>query len=151
VRAGLVCHVCGVPMDADFFDESTIAEAPEQSGQVVLARFDLHPNYCGALLYFAQFTDRYANDPAQVETPGYQWEIRCSGQPRDPYLSFGHIINPWGLSGFPVHLRLEEGSRVELVVRNVGPDPEEELQRVGGRILGRFWYDTRYGGAPNRL
>jgi hypothetical protein len=64
---------------------------------------------------------------------------------------FDRIINPWGLSGFPIYLRLEEGSRVELVVRNVGPPPGEELAEVGGRILGRHWYDPAFGGAPHNL
>ena len=25
------------------------------------------------------------------------------------------------------------------------------LKEVGGRITGRYWYNTAYGGAPNRL
>lgn len=154
-----VCHICGIPQDAGFFDESNIfkldpsgKEGPslEPGQEVVLARYELHRNYCGLLMYFAQFTDVYAGDPKQVQTPGYQWQIRCNGQPRDPYLTFGHIINPWGLSGFPIYLRLEEGCVLEFVIRNVG-DPEKTLNRVGGRILGRTWYNTAYGGAPNRL
>ena len=36
----------------------------------VLARYELHRNYCGMLLYFAQFTDRYARDATKVQTPG---------------------------------------------------------------------------------
>lgn len=151
MSATVVCHVCGIPVDAGFFDDSSIVEAPAPGQEAVLARFGLHPNYCGTLLYFAQFTDAYAQDPTRVTTPGYRWQVRAGGQPRDPYLTFEHIMNPWGLSGFPVHLRLEEGCTVELAVRNVGAAPEEALQRVGGRILGRYWYDTRYGGAPNRL
>jgi hypothetical protein len=107
------------------------------------------------LLYFAQFTDKYAEKQTNVETPGYHWQIRCNGQPRDPYLTFDHIINPWGLSGFPINLRLEEGCLVEFVIRNVdvpvGVGDPRELTRVGGRILGRYWYNTVYGGAPNRL
>jgi hypothetical protein len=155
-----VCHTCGIPWDAGFFDESNIinltdlTQRPLDRGQeFVLARYQLHRNYCGMLLYFAQFTDQYARDPTQVKTPGYQWQIRCNGQPRDPYLTFDHIINPWGLSGFPVYLRLEEGCVVEFVIRNVnvGPDDPQKLEKVGGRILGRYWYNTIYGGAPNRL
>src|SRR5262249_3137203 len=103
------CHICGIPQDAGFFDESNIKPAPDAGKEIVLARYELHRNYCGLLMYFAQFTDSYAFDPREVETPGYQWQIRCNGQPRDPYLTFGHIINPWGLSGFPIYLRLEEG------------------------------------------
>jgi hypothetical protein len=40
---------------------------------------------------------------------------------------------------------------VEFAVRNVGARDEDKLQKVGGRILGRYWYNTIYGGAPNRL
>lgn len=146
-----VCHICGIPQDAGFFDESNIKEAPLPGEEVVLARFELHRNYCGLLMYFAQFTDLYASNPTEVETPGYQWQIRCNGQPRDPYLTFGHIINPWGLSGFPVYLRLEEGCVVEFAVRKMGDDQTKTLTKVGGRILGRSWYNPAYGGAPNRL
>ena len=147
-----ICHICGIPSDAGFFDASSIKGGPPQGQEVVLARYELHRNYCGMLLYFAQFaqfTDRHPIDATQVETPGYQWQIRCNGQSRDPYLTFDHIINPWGLSDFPVYLRLDEGCVVEFVVRNVGSRGEDELRKVGGRILGRYWYNTIYGGAPN--
>jgi hypothetical protein len=146
-----ICHICGVPWDAGFFDESGVQEAPGQGQEAVLARYDLNPQYCGMLLYFAQFTDLYARDPTQVETPGFQWQIRCNGRPRDPYLTFNRIINPWGLSGFPVYLRLEEGCVLEIAIRRVGDDQGRTLATVGGRILGRYWYNTIYGGAPNRL
>lgn len=146
-----ICHICGIPWDAGFFDESSIQDAPQSGEEIVLARYRLHRNYCGTLLYFAQFTDVHARRPAEVRTPGYQWQIRCNGQPRDPYLTFEHIINPWGLSGFPIALRLEEGCTVELAVRNVGATGRDALKLVGGRILGRYWYNTVYGGAPNRL
>ena len=145
------CHLCGIPVDAGFFDESTVQDAPQSGEERVLARYQLHRNYCGLLLYFAQFTNRYASDPAQVRTPGYQWQIRCDGQPRDPYLTFDRIINPWGLSGFPIALRLDAGCVVEFVVRGNGDDEDLPLTKVGGRILGRYWYNTLYGGAPNRL
>ncbi len=146
-----VCHICGIPADAGFFDESSIQGAPKAGEEIVLARYELHRNYCGMLLYFAQFTDRYASNPIEVDTPGYQWQIRCNGQPRDPYLTFDRIINPWGLSGFPLHLRLEEGCALEFAVRKLGDDKGRPLTTVGGRILGRYWYNTIYGGAPNRL
>jgi hypothetical protein len=148
-----VCHICGIPADAGFFDESNVVDLdsgnPEQ--EIILARYELHRNYCGMLLYFAQFTDRFARDPSQARTPGYQWQIRCDGQPRDPYLTFDHIINPWGLVGFPLYLRLEEGCVVELSIRDIGAEEDDKLQQVGGRILGRYWYNTIYGGAPNTL
>jgi hypothetical protein len=148
-----ICHICGIPQDAGFFDDSHIKkEAPTLGKEEVLARYELHRNYCGMLMYFAQFTDKYARDPSQVETPGYQWQIRCNGQPRDPYLAFQHIINPWGLEGFPIYLRLEEGCVLEFVIRNLSVDADaDKLGKVGGRILGRYWYNTIYGGAPNRL
>ena len=145
------CHVCGIPVDAGFFDDSAVADPPGRGEEVVLARYALHRNYCGVLLYFAQFTDRFARDPGEVLTPGYQWQIRCDGQPRDPYLTFDRIINPWGLSGFPVALRLQEGSVVEFVVRRTGPVQDKVVTKIGGRILGRYWYNSNYGGAPNRL
>jgi hypothetical protein len=143
------CHICGIPQDAGFFDESNIKDAPKSGEEIVLARYELHRNYCGLLMYFAQFTNRYADDPREVETPGYQWQIRCNGQPRDPYLTFDHIINPWGLTGFPIYLRLEEGCTLEFAIRCSNQD--KKLTKVGGRILGRTWYNTIYGGAPNRL
>jgi hypothetical protein len=144
-----VCHICSVPQDAGFFDASTIVDVPGAGEEAVLARYRLHRNYCGMLLYFAQFTDEYASDATKVTTPGLHWQIRCDGQPRDPYLTFDRIINPWGLSGFPVFLRLEEGCTVELAVRTVGPPAG--VAKVGGRLLGRYWYNTAHGGAPNRL
>jgi hypothetical protein len=146
-----MCHICGIPLDAGFFDESSIQPAPDLGEERILARYELHRNYCGTLLYFAQFTDKYAKSPAKVKTPGYQWQIRCNSQPRDPYLTFEHIINPWGLSGFPVSLRLEEGCILEFVIGNVGAPPATVLNQVGGRILGRYWYNPIYGGAPHPL
>jgi hypothetical protein len=145
------CNVCGIPADAGFFDESTVQDAPRLGQELVLARYELHRNYCGVLLYFAQFTDRYANDSSQVHTPGYRWQIRCDGQPRDPYLTFDRIINPWGLSGFPIALRLETGCVVEFVVRRAGDDQDLLLTKIGGRILGRYWYNAAYGGTPNSI
>jgi hypothetical protein len=143
-----ICEICGIPRDAGFFDESSVQKAPGQGQELILARYELHRNYCGLLMSFAQFTDQYAVNNANVQTPGYQWQIRCNGQPRDPYLTFEHIINPWGYGGFPVQLRLEEGCTIELVIRNVGGST---LTLVGGRITGRYWYNTIYGGAPNPL
>jgi len=147
------CHVCGIPADASYFDDSSIAQAPdEDSREVVLAKFELHANYCGELQYFAQFTDAYASTPAAVETPDLEWQIRSDGQPLAPWLTFRRIINPWGLSGFPIHIRLREGSLTELVVRFVGTGSIVEatdlptVQQVGGRLLGRYWYNTDFGG-----
>jgi hypothetical protein len=144
-----LCDVCGIPADAGFFDASGIKGAPLQPGQeVVLASYELHRNYCGTLLYFSQFTDAFASDPSKVETDGFHWQIRCNGQPRHPYLTFDRIINPWGMAGFPIHLRLEEGCLVELVIRRVGT-PTLALNKVGGRLLGRYWYNPAYGSASD--
>lgn len=140
------CQVCDIPLDASFFDESSIQAAPGFGEEVVLARYELHRNYRGTLMYFAQFTDVYAVNPAEVQTPGFQWQIRCNGQPRDPYLTFSHIINPWGLSGFPIYLRLEEGCLLEFAVRKVDND-QSLIKKVGGRLLGRTWFATAPGGS----
>lgn len=146
-----VCHICGIPWDAGFFDESSIQPAPDPGRELILARYELHRNYCGVLMSFAQFTDKSVTTPPSFTTPGYQWQVRCNGQPRDPYLTFEHVINPWGNSGLPVSLRLEEGCVVEFVIRNVGATDANRLETVGGRITGRYWYNTAFGGAPNRL
>jgi hypothetical protein len=155
-----VCPVCDIPADAGYFDDSSIVETPKSAApEVVLARYELHPSYCGELQYFAQFTDAYAADPTQVVTPNLEWQIRSDGQPRAPWLTFDRIINPWGLSGFPIHLRLREGCLLELVVRFTGPAPGATtpgepgirsapalITRVGGRLLGRYWYNPAFGG-----
>lgn len=146
-----LCQSCGIPQDAGFFDASAIEAAPQPGQSVVLARYELHRNYCGILLAFAQFTDRYARDPSEAATPGYEWQIRCNGQPRDPYLAFERIVNPWGLAGFPIFLRLEAGCVLELAVRRSGDDQGKTLATVGGRLLGRYWYNLSYGGTPNSL
>lgn len=144
-----VCHICGIPADAGYFDDATIQGAPANVGdQVLLASYQLHRNYCGVLMSFAQFTDKYALNNSEVLTTGYEWEIRCNGRPRDPYQKFNFILNPWGYSGNPVQLRLEEGCLVEFIVHNVSGSG---LGFVGGRITGRYWYNTEYGGAPGRL
>lgn len=151
--AETVCPVCGIPADAGYFDDSSIVDAPATAGaEVVLARYELHPNYCGELQYFAQFTDAYAANPVEVVTPNLEWQIRSDGQPLAPWLTFDRIINPWGLNGFPLHIRLREGCLIELVVRFTGSPivvfttTAAPVTRVGGRLLGRFWYNPAFGG-----
>src|SRR5690349_13277878 len=102
------CDVCGIPADAGYFDASSIVGALAPGAEVVLARYQLHRNYCGVLLHFAQLAD-----PPDFRTPDLVWQIRCDGHPRDPYLPFDYILNPWGSAAVPVALRLEEGSLVE--------------------------------------
>ena len=133
-----LCQLCGVPLDAGFFDESRIVVAPEPGKEQVLARFQLHRNHCGVLLYFSQYVET-----GLLETPGYQWQIRWNGQPRAPYLGFEHIVNPWGMAGFPLNIRLDEGALLELVIANTGGDAP--IGRVGGRVVGRHWYNSVYG------
>ena len=147
------CDVCETPLDSGPFDISAVVDAPVNPGdEVELVRYVLQPMHCGVLRYFAQFTDRHAKNPAQIKTTGYQWQIRCDAQPLDPYLTFDHIINPWGLATFPVDIRLGEGTTIQFIIRNIGgATGEDVLAQVGGRIVGRHWYDTRFGGAPRRL
>jgi hypothetical protein len=142
------CERCGIPPDAGYFDHSSIQDLPKIGEGTPLAWFSLHRNYCGILRYFAQYISGDA-----IETPGLEWEIRCDGRARFPYTAIRHVVNRWGLSGFPVDLRLEEGAKVELFVTNVGVavPPRRKRPKVGGRILGRYWYDPSYGGAPNPL
>jgi hypothetical protein len=135
------CHVCGIPTDAGCFDDSRIVAAPAVGEEVVLASYQLHPNYCGEPSTSRSSPIPAAN-PAEVRTVGLEWEIRCNGNPRDPYVRFDRIINPWGFSGFPVHVRLEEGCITELVVRGTAAST---ITTVGGRLLGRFWYNPVYG------
>lgn len=147
------CQVCGIPVDANYFDNATIKPAPINPGEEVeLARYTLHPQYCGVLLCFAQYAEPETPQTKDIfETPGYEWAILCNNQPRDPYLPTNLILNPWGQNNLPIHLRLEEGCVVRLVVRRVSTAPDPVLQKVGGRLQGRYWYNTNYGGLPNRL
>lgn len=147
-----VCHICGVPLDAGYFDVASIKDAPPLGDEVEVARYELHPQYCGTLLYFAQFAEEQGLTRQVIShTPGYEWIILGNNQPRAPYLPTSLILNPWGHNAFPIHLRLEEGCTVRFVVRRVAPAVAVELSQVGGRLLGRSWYNTIYGGAPNRL
>jgi hypothetical protein len=151
-----VCQICGIPADAGYFDVAGIKAAPEEGEEAEVARYELNPQYCGTLLYFTQYADRKERDLSKHQvishTPGYEWIILCNNQPRAPYLPTSLILNPWGYNALPIHLRLEEGCTVRLVVRKVTPaDEAEVLSQVGGRLLGRSWYNTIYGGVPNRL
>jgi hypothetical protein len=148
-----VCQSCGVPIDAGYFDVATIKPAP-LAGEVEVARYELNPQYCGALLYFMQYAEEDSETKRQVlsNTPGYEWLILCNNQPRAPYLPTNLILNPWGYNALPIHLRLEEGCTLRFVVRKLTPATDDvKLSQVGGRLLGRTWYNTQYGGAPSRL
>jgi hypothetical protein len=149
-----VCHICSVPLDAGYFDVASIKAAPGIGTEVEVARYELNPQYCGALLYFMQYAEDKDNKQVISNTPGYEWVILCNNQPRAPYLPTRLILNPWGANALPIHLRLEEGCTLRFVVRKVTPtagQTEVKLSQVGGRLLGRTWYNTIYGGTPNRL
>jgi len=150
-----VCQICRVPLDAGYFDVASIKDAPGfgenlHKTEVEVARYELNPQYCGTLLYFTQYAEDSSTRQVISHTPGYEWIILCNNQPRAPYLPTKQILNPWGSYALPIHLRLEEGCTVRLVVRKVDA-PGVPLFQVGGRLLGRSWYNTIYGGTPNRL
>ena len=118
----------------------------------MLARFELPPQYCGLFENFSQFTDLLGRDLSEVETPGLQWIISVNNRPLYPYVRLEHIVNPWGYGSFGVAIRLDENATVEFVVRNTRlyPGPRGARARdqaVGGRIVGRFWYNPAYGDA----
>jgi len=142
------CTICGIPADAEYFDVSgarTPAEIPEGE-QRVLAAFQLHPQYCGALLSFAQFTDLYARDNSQIQTPGFEWAILQNGKPLFPYMRLELIVNPWGMNNFCVTIRLDENARVEMVIRRRRGAEINGLALFAGRLVGRYWYNETFGG-----
>ncbi len=149
-----VCQICSVPLDAGYFDVASIKAAPGIVGkEVEVACYELSPQYCGTLLYFMQYAEEVRTKRQVLSTtPGYEWVILCNNQPRAPYLPTNLILNPWGYNALPIHLRLEEGCTVRFVVRKLTPAAGDvKLSQVGGRLLGRTWYNTQYGGLPNRL
>ncbi len=147
VGTSSLSSICGIPVDAKYFDEAGFAKMPERGERVLLARFELLSQYCGVLEYFSQFWSENAKSPANVVTPGLKWEIRANGKPLFPYLNVEHILNPWGYGSFPIMLRLEESARIEFSVHNVTRAVSKDTdEKVGGRLLGRYWYNTTYGG-----
>ena len=144
-----LCTACGIPVDSQYFDESSVVAAPGLVGdEVVLARFELPPQYCGVLQYFSQFTDAFGGDFKNVPTPSIEWKLLVNNQALFPYINLRHIVNPWGYGSYPVNIRLGEDSTIELMARRVTPisslaDPT--LNTIGGRIVGRFWYNPSYG------
>jgi hypothetical protein len=136
---------------------------PPRGEQRVLASFQLHPQYCGVLTYFSQYTDLYVRDNAQILTPGFEWMILQNGKPVFPYTRLEMIVNPWGYNCLPVLVRLDENARVEFVIRNRGikdddlkerllsppplpPPTRYPIRTFAGRIMGRYWYNDSFGG-----
>jgi hypothetical protein len=168
------CKICGIPLDAEYFDVSGFVgtalteidgapvdpfqafrltppdELPRRGEQVVLASFQLHPQYCGVLTYFSQYTDLYTRDNTQILTPGFEWSILQNGKPIFPYTRLEMIVNPWGYNCLPVLVRLDENARVEFVLRNRGIRdndlPNYPIKAFAGRIMGRYWYNDSFGG-----
>lgn len=171
------CTVCGISVDAEHFDvhgfigkesqgiiipgQGTIdffedfdlpvpESLPRKGEQKILASFQLHPQYCGMLTHFAQFTDLHAQFPSQIETPGFEWLILQNGKPVFPYMRLGRIINPWGYNCLPIAIRLDENARVELAIRNISiPEArfgDYPINVFGGRLVGRYWYNESFGG-----
>jgi hypothetical protein len=146
-----LCTTCGIALDSEYFDESGVEEI--QEGEVltpgqekVLATFELPPQYCGVLEYFSQFTDLHAKDPSEIRTPDIQWRISINRRPLYPYLTLDRIVNPWGYGSFPVSIRLDENARVEFIVRRISKGSSPRIiRRIGGRIMGRYWYNAAYG------
>jgi hypothetical protein len=141
-REGL-CARCGMAADSKHFDESRIVALPPIGRHAVLARFELPPQYCGVLEYFSQFTNVQAANPAAIETPGLDWAVLSNGRALAPYLRFDRILNPWGYGSFQVALRIEESATIELVAYNRAytAPAASAIERVGGRIVGRYWFD----------
>jgi hypothetical protein len=136
--------MCGIPLDSEYFDESKVVAAPDVGDAIVLARFELPPQYCGTLEYFSQFTDEHADKPAKIATPGLLWTILVNHRPLYPYLNFDRIVNPWGYGSFQISIRLDDSATIEFVVRRVN-NTASKITEVGGRIVGRYWYNAAYG------
>ena len=139
-----LCAACGVPLDSQYFDDSSVQTVPPRGSEIVLARFDLPPQYCGVLKYFAQFTNAFASHPENVDTPGIEWKLLVNNHALFPYINLRHIVNPWGYGSYEVNIRLDEGSTIELVARIF--EDNQAIHKIGGRIVGRFWYNPAYGG-----
>jgi hypothetical protein len=141
---------CGIPIDSQYFDDAHFADLPEIGASALLARFELPSQYCGVLECFSQYTDLAIREPAEVETPGLLWQIRANRQPLSPYHRLTAIFNPWGYGSFQFSIRLAEAAVVELVARRIADQVNvsgKPITRIGGRLLGRYWYNSAYGGA----
>ena len=105
----------------------------------------MHPQYCGVLQCFSQFTDAYARDNSEARTPGLAWMIVRNDQPVAPYHRIESIVNPWGYGSYGFQLRLDENAKIELVVHNRSFEFHDDIETIGGRIMGRYWYNRAFG------
>jgi hypothetical protein len=149
-----LCSGCGLPVDSQYFDDSSVQTVPQEVGdERVLARFDLPAQYCGVLEYFTQFTDAFGTDNTNIATPEIEWQLLVNNHALFPYINLRRIVNPWGHGNYAVNIRLEENSTLELVARRVQSDGTLPggtggvINFVGGRIAGRFWYNASCGDA----
>jgi hypothetical protein len=153
IQASGLCDACGIPLDSQYFDDSSVQDVPRLGEEIILARFELPPQYCGVLQYFAQYTDAFGVSPAAIATPSVEWRLVVTNHALFPYLNLRRIINPWGYGSYPLNLRLDEDAIIDLRVRGVRDDGQlggtaavGPILLVGGRIVGRFWYNECYGG-----
>ena len=148
-RSSGLCVNCGIPIDSQRFDESSIATVPEVGDEIVLASFDLPAQYCGSLEHVSQFTDLNLRRPDQVDTPGLEWTLRANGRALRPFSRLTHILNPWGFGSYRMDQRLDESARIELILRRTAEgtsrQPQLHVNVVGGRIVGRYWYNSAFG------
>lgn len=147
----VTCARCRIPLDSRSFDVTGFGDPPELGGTRRLARFQLPSLYCGVLEYFSQYSDALARDPSRIETPDLAWQVVLNGRPLDPYIDLRAIVNPWGGCSFPVWIRLDPSATLDLVVRRAAAAPAEApVTRLGGRLVGRYWYDPSYGDVVRR-
>ena len=143
-----LCVNCGIPIDSQRFDESSIADVPDVGDEIVLASFDLPAQYCGSLEHVSQFTDLNMRRPDQVDTPGLEWTLLANGRALHPFSRLTHILNPWGFGSYRMDLRLDESAHIELMVRRTADrtsrQPQLRVRDVGGRIVGRYWYNRAF-------
>jgi len=55
-------------------------------------------------------------------------------------------VNPWGYGSFPIAVRLDERVLLEFVVRGLAvPGGTTKIGKVGGRLMGSYWYNPAHG------
>ena len=86
--------------------------------------------------------------PAEVLTPGLLWQLRPTDSRSRPITSSTSILNPWGFGSYQLGMRLPEGAVLELIARRIGEvvaSPGKQINLIGGRLVGRYWYNVAYG------
>jgi hypothetical protein len=156
LRHGALCASCGTAVGALWFDTIDFQDLPRTDRLITVVRHELPRQYCGLLIGFQQYLDEREFEPAHsVETRHVQWDLRINGRPLDPYFRFNAILNRWGEAVNPVAIALEEGAALEMVARFTprpsaagAPEVEREHRRIGGRLMGRYWFrDDPYVGS----